>query len=100
MDGNPTGENVDGGVAVFKSGNHDGVIAFGGGSALDAGKAIAFMANQSRPLWDFEDVGDNWLPVPAPKWAVQASSPMPTPTSKKLSSIRACCPKSRYLIRP
>ena len=61
VDGNPTGENVDGGVAVYRSGNHDGVIAFGGGSALDAGKAIAFMANQSRPLWDFEDVGDNWL---------------------------------------
>lgn len=58
--GNPTGENVDGGVEVFRSNNHDGVIAFGGGSALDAGKAIAFMANQSRPLWDFEDIGDNW----------------------------------------
>jgi len=61
VDGNPTGENVDDGVAVFKEGNHDGLIAFGGGSSLDAGKAIAFMANQSRPLWDFEDVGDNWL---------------------------------------
>ena len=59
--GNPTGANVDGGVDAYKSGNHDGVIAFGGGSGLDAGKAIAFMANQSRPLWDFEDVGDNWL---------------------------------------
>lgn len=59
--GNPTGENVEGGVAAFKEGDHDGVIAFGGGSALDAGKAIAFMANQTRPLWDFEDVGDNWL---------------------------------------
>ena len=59
--GNPTGENVEGGVLAFKAGNHDGVIAFGGGSALDAGKAIAFMANQTRPLWDFEDVGDNWL---------------------------------------
>ncbi len=59
--GNPTGENVDGGVETYKSGNHDGVIAFGGGSGLDAGKAIAFMANQSLPLWDFEDIGDNWL---------------------------------------
>lgn len=59
--GNPTGENVEGGVEAYKSGNHDGVIAFGGGSGLDAGKAIAFMTNQSRPLWDFEDVGDNWL---------------------------------------
>jgi len=61
VNGNPTGENVEGGVLAFKAGNHDGVIAFGGGSALDAGKAVAFMANQTRPLWDFEDVGDNWL---------------------------------------
>lgn len=60
VNGNPTGANVEGGVAAFAAGNHDGVIAFGGGSALDAGKAIAFMANQSLPLWDFEDVGDNW----------------------------------------
>jgi alcohol dehydrogenase class IV len=59
--GNPTGQNVDGGVEAYTSGGHDGVIAFGGGSGLDAGKAIAFMANQDRPLWDFEDVGDNWL---------------------------------------
>ncbi len=58
--GTPVGENVYDGVAAYDSGNHDGVIAFGGGSALDAGKAIAFMANQTRPLWDFEDIGDNW----------------------------------------
>ncbi|SDI10289.1 hypothetical protein SAMN05216603_12145 [Pseudomonas benzenivorans] len=57
--GNPTGQNVMDGVAAFKAGGHDGVIAFGGGSALDAGKAIALMVGQSRPLWDFEDVGDN-----------------------------------------
>lgn len=58
--GNPTLENVEAGVAAFKAGGHDGVIAMGGGSALDAGKAIAFQAGQSRPLLDFEDVGDNW----------------------------------------
>jgi alcohol dehydrogenase class IV len=57
--GNPTGTNVMDGVAAFKAGGHDGVIAFGGGSALDAGKAIALMVGQDRPLWDFEDVGDN-----------------------------------------
>lgn len=57
---NPTGSNVIKGVAAFKDGDHDGVIALGGGSGLDAGKAIAFMAGQSRPIWDFEDVGDNW----------------------------------------
>jgi hypothetical protein len=57
--GNPSGRNVDEGVAAFRAGGHDGLIAFGGGSALDAGKAIALMAGQERPLWDFEDVGDN-----------------------------------------
>lgn len=57
--GNPTGDNVMAGVAAFKAGGHDGVIAFGGGSALDAGKAIALMVGQDRPLWDFEDIGDN-----------------------------------------
>ena len=57
---NPVGENVDAGVAAYRAGGHDGVIAFGGGSALDVGKVIAFMSGQSRPLWDFEDVGDWW----------------------------------------
>lgn len=60
---NPTGEDVEAGVTAFKEGSHDGVIALGGGSSLDAGKAIALMAGQSRPLWDFEDVGDNWTRV-------------------------------------
>ena len=58
--GNPVGSNVDEGVKAFKKGNHDGVIAFGGGSALDVGKAVAFMSAQTRSIWDFEDVGDNW----------------------------------------
>jgi len=57
---NPTGTNVDAGVRAFNQGSHDGVIALGGGSALDAGKAIALMARQSVSLWDLEDVGDNW----------------------------------------
>ena len=47
-------------MKVFKKGNHDGVIAFGGGSGLDVGKAGAFMSAQTRSIWDFEDVGDNW----------------------------------------
>ena len=58
--GNPVGSNVDEGVNVFKKNKHDGVIAFGGGSGLDVGKAIAFMSAQTKPIWDFEDVGDNW----------------------------------------
>src|SRR5438445_8028950 len=57
---NPVEKNIDDGLKVFRGGKHDGVIAFGGGSALDAGKAIAFLSGQSRPIWDFEDVGDNW----------------------------------------
>ena len=57
--GNPIGENVEEGVLEFKNNNCDGVIAFGGGSGLDVGKAIAFMSGQTRPIWDFEDVGDN-----------------------------------------
>ena len=48
------------GVAAYKAGGHDGVIAFGGGSGLDLGKMVAFMAGQTRPVWDFEDVGDWW----------------------------------------
>ena len=58
--GNPIGENVEEGVFEFKKNKCDGVIAFGGGSGLDVGKAIAFMSGQTRPIWDFEDVGDYW----------------------------------------
>ena len=57
---NPVAKNVEAGIAALREGRHDGVIAFGGGSALDAGKVIAFMAGQTRPMWDFEDVGDWW----------------------------------------
>lgn len=60
ISGNPTGQQVKAGVTQFRHHQHDGVIAIGGGSALDAGKAIAFMSGQTLPLWDFEDVGDNW----------------------------------------
>ena len=57
---NPTGKNVELGVSYFNSNTHDGVIAVGGGSGMDVGKGIAFMAGQDRPLWDFEDIGDYW----------------------------------------
>ena len=60
VQGNPVAKNVDDGVAVYRAGHHDGVIAVGGGSGLDVGKAIAFMSGQTRPLWDFEDIGDWW----------------------------------------
>jgi alcohol dehydrogenase class IV len=58
--GNPVAKNVEDGLKVFRDGGYDGIIAFGGGSALDAAKAIALMAGQKRPMWDFEDIGDNW----------------------------------------
>ena len=60
VQGNPTGSNVMEGVNVFNAGKHDGVIAVGGGSSMDVGKGIAFMADQTKPLWDFEDIGDYW----------------------------------------
>jgi len=58
--GNPIAANIEDGLRAYRQGGHDGVIAFGGGSALDAGKVIAFMSGQRRPLWDFEDVSDWW----------------------------------------
>ncbi|WP_371225466.1 iron-containing alcohol dehydrogenase [Roseovarius sp. 2305UL8-3] len=60
VDPNPNEKNLDAGVTVYKAGGHDGVIAFGGGSGLDLGKMVAFMAGQTRPVWDFEDIGDWW----------------------------------------
>lgn len=60
VDPNPNDVNLDAGVRAFRDGGHDGVVAFGGGSGLDLGKCVAFMAGQSRPVWDFEDVGDWW----------------------------------------
>ncbi len=60
---NPVGKNVEDGVRVYKEGGHDGVIAWGGGSGVDAAKAVALMVGQSGAIWDFEDVGDNWTRV-------------------------------------
>jgi alcohol dehydrogenase class IV len=67
--GNPTGKNVIDGVNFFKKKDCDGVIAIGGGSALDVGKAIAFMIGQTLPLWEFEDIGDNWTKANSDKIA-------------------------------
>jgi alcohol dehydrogenase len=60
VDPNPNERNLEAGLEVFRAGGHDGVVAFGGGSALDLGKLVAFMVGQSRPVWDFEDIGDWW----------------------------------------
>ena len=61
VDPNPNEKNAAAGVKAFKEGGHDGVVAFGGGSGLDLGKLVAFLAGQTRPLWDFEDIGDWWM---------------------------------------
>ncbi len=60
VDPNPSDTNVDAGLKTYRDGGFDGVIAFGGGSGLDLAKTLAFMAGQTRPLWDFEDIGDWW----------------------------------------
>jgi alcohol dehydrogenase len=57
---NPTDANLRAGIAAYRDGGHDGVVAFGGGSGLDLGKCVAFMQGQTRPVWDFEDIGDWW----------------------------------------
>jgi alcohol dehydrogenase class IV len=60
VDPNPTEKNLEAGLKAYKAGGHDGVVAFGGGSGLDLAKMVAFMSGQTRPLWDFEDIGDWW----------------------------------------
>ena len=98
------------GVAAFREGGHDGVIAFGGGSGLDAAKAIAFMAGQDRPIWDFEDVGATGSgpirrasplssrcrppPAPARRSAAPRSSCRRRPTASGSSSTPRSCPAS------
>ncbi|MCP4335970.1 MAG: iron-containing alcohol dehydrogenase [Gammaproteobacteria bacterium] len=69
VDPNPNEKNLDAGLKAYRDGGHDGVIAFGGGSGLDLGKIVAFMCGQTRPVWDFEDVGDWWTRADADKIA-------------------------------
>ena len=81
---NPTGENVSAGVMAYREGKHDGVIAFGGGSGLDAAKAIALMVGQEGSLWDFEDVGDNWKRVNAATMAPVVAVPTTAGTGSEV----------------
>ncbi len=76
VDPNPNEENLSAGVEAFHAGGHDGVIAFGGGSGLDLAKMVAFMAGQTRPVWDFEDVDDWWTRADAD--AIRPSVAVPT----------------------
>jgi alcohol dehydrogenase len=81
---NPVESNVEAGIAAFRKGNHDGVVAFGGGSGLDTGKVIAFMAGQSRPLWDFEDIGDWWTRADADRIAPVVAVPTTAGTGSEV----------------
>ncbi len=81
---NPNGKNIEGGVQVYKQGQHDGIVAIGGGSALDAGKAIGLMVGQTRSLWDFEDVADNYLRVNAEAMAPVIAIPTTAGTGSEV----------------
>ncbi len=83
---NPVLANVEAGVRVLRAGKHDGVIAWGGGSGIDAGKAIAFMAGQTRPLWDFEDIGD-WYTRQSGRHPARRSPCRPRPAPARRPAV-------------
>jgi len=84
VDPNPTEDNISAGVQAYHKGKHDGVIAFGGGSSLDAGKAIALMVGQTRSIWDFEDINDNWTRVIEEKMASVIAVPTTAGTGSEV----------------
>lgn len=84
VDPNPTDRNLADGIAAFKAGGHDGVVAFGGGSGLDLGKLVAFMAGQTRPVWDFEDIGDWWTRADAAAIAPNVAVPTTAGTGSEV----------------
>ena len=96
---NPTDENVNDGVAVYKEGNHDGVIAFGGGSAIDAAKAIALMVGQSGSLWDYEDVASNWRDVNGDTMAPVIAVPTTSGTGSEVGRASVITDPSKHVKR-
>jgi alcohol dehydrogenase class IV len=96
---NPVSKNIDDGLRTFRDGAHDGVIAFGGGSALDSGKVIAFMAGQTRPLWDFEDVGDNWTRANPKGIAPVIAVPTTAGTGSEVGRAGVVIDESRHVKR-
>ena len=96
VDANPVGANVDAGVEAYRSGDHDGVIAMGGGSALDAAKAIALMAGQTRALWDFEDLGDNWKRVESKGMAPVVAVPTTSGTGSEVGRASVIIDESTH----
>ena len=51
---NPRDDEINAGCNAYRRGNHNGIIAIGGGSALDGAKAIGMTVNSGVNLWDFE----------------------------------------------
>ena len=104
VDPNPTGENLDAGVAAFRAGEHDGVVCVGGGSALDLGKLVGFMAGQTRPVWDFEDIGDWWTRADAAAIAPNIAVPTTSGTGSELGRagvlIRADTHEKKIIFHP
>jgi alcohol dehydrogenase class IV len=84
VDANPTEANLRAGIAAYRAGGHDGVVAFGGGSGLDLGKMVAFMAGQTRPVWDFEDIGDWWTRADADAIAPNVAVPTTAGTGSEV----------------
>jgi alcohol dehydrogenase class IV len=97
--GNPTGRNVADGVSAFDRGTHDGIIAFGGGSAIDAAKAIALMVGQQRPLWDFVDLNDNWLLADEAGIATIIAVPTTAGTGSEVGRAALIIDEERHLKR-
>ena len=96
---NPSSGNVADGVLAYKQGNHDGVIAFGGGSALDAAKAVALMVGQDLPLWDFEDAGDNWKRVNTQSMAPVVAVPTTSGTGSEVGRASVITDEHQHLKR-
>jgi alcohol dehydrogenase class IV len=94
---NPNGENIEQGVAHYKKGQHDGVIAIGGGSGLDAAKAIALMVGQVRPIWDFEDIGNNYQRVNADAMAPVIAVPTTAGTGSEVGRASVIVDESVHL---
>lgn len=99
IQGNPTGSNIEAGAAVFRNEGHDGVIAFGGGSAMDAGKAIALVAEQELPLFAFVDEGDNWTRANADKMAPVVAVPTTAGTGSEVGRASVITEEERHLKR-
>ncbi len=93
---NPNSANIEAGVKQYTRSGHDGIIAFGGGSALDAGKTIALMAGQSRSLWDFEDVGNNWKKVDADRIAPLIAVPTTAGTGSEVGRAAVIIDEARH----